>query len=87
MNRFQSPSPLAFSRISTRIAGIGDAGADLGVERLHDLALDRVDLGVHEVEDALAQGRDLGAGGEVHRCVPLLGAAIRPWTFEARRRS
>ena len=67
MKRFQRPSAFAFSRISTRISRIGDAGADLVVERLHDLALDRVDLGVHEVEDALAQRGDLGAGVEVHR--------------------
>ena len=57
MNRFQSPSPFAFSRIVDEDLRVGDAGADLVVERLHDLALDRVDLGVHEVEDALAQRR------------------------------
>ena len=76
MKRFQSPSAFAFSRTSTRIWRVGDAGADLGVERLHDLPLLRVDLGVHEVEDALAQRRDLGAGVEVHRR-PLLVAGRR----------
>ncbi len=74
MKRFQRPSPLALSRISTRILRVGDARADLGVERLHDLPLLRVDVLVHEVEDALAQRLDLGAGLEVHRLGPLLVA-------------
>ena len=55
MKRFQSPSRLRLLADLDQDLRVGDAGPDLGVERLHDLPLVRVDLGVHEVEDALAQ--------------------------------
>jgi hypothetical protein len=47
---------------------IGNAGADFLVEALGHSALVRVDVLVHEGEDALAEALDLGAGAEVH-CV------------------
>jgi hypothetical protein len=49
-----------------QVGRVGDAGADLGVERLHQLALGRVHLGVDEVEDALAQRGDLRGRFKVH---------------------
>ena len=55
-NRFQSPSPRARSRSSTQDVGIRDAWADLAIERLDGLALDRVDVLLHEVADAIEEG-------------------------------
>ncbi len=65
----QVPEPLGLRLLADgdQVGGVGDARRDLGVQRLHHLPLLRVDLGVHEVEHALAQLCDLGAGGEVHR--------------------
>ena len=54
MKRFQRPVVAGLLADRAEVHRIGDAGADLVVERLGQLALLRVDLGVHEVEDALA---------------------------------
>jgi hypothetical protein len=66
------------------VGRIGDAGADLRVERLGQLPLGRVDLGVHEVEDALAQRGDLRGRFEVHLPL-LLGDPVAPNLVHRRR--
>ena len=67
MNRFQRPAERRLLADLDEDLRIGDPGADLGVEPLHDLPLLRVDLLVHEVEDPLAERLDLRARLEVHR--------------------
>ena len=65
-NRFQRPSAFARSRSSTRISGYGDARPHLAVERLDGLALDGIDVLLHELADAVEEGRDAVRRCEIH---------------------
>ncbi len=69
MKMFHRPSALAFSRMSTRIARVGDVGAlyDLLVERAQRLSLVGIDVFVHERADSVPQFDDARAQVEIHR--------------------